>query len=219
MNAKKRPLLVGCLLLGSAIALFFTVGFGQPRTRTLPVNFDLPTNGQWTQSEPFYAGVAGKFRASLLLERTLPFRELECLADVGMPYPRSTASGRRTDCPAGYNPTVLEWAVVEQGKPVPLNYSFGEHAGTYSSADVGRDLGLLQLRYFRSYVARARIVRGSQALEATHPKFQLAFEGSPFPEDYLVQTALVSLVAIGLGLTGTAKLAREALRATQGKGQ
>ena len=77
---------------------------------------------------------------------------------------------------------------------------------------------MLELRYFTSYVARARIVGGSQALAATRPKFQLAFEGSPFPEDYLIQTALVSLVAIGLGLTGTAKLAREALRATRGKG-
>jgi hypothetical protein len=218
LNAKKRPLLVGCLLLGSAISLFFTVGFGQPRTRTLPVSFDLPATGQWIQSKPFYAGVAGNFRASLLLERKLPFRELECLADVGMPYPHSTASGRRTDCPVGFSPTVLEWAVIERGKPVQLNYSFGDHAGRYSAADVGRDLGVLELRYFTSYVARARIVGGSQALAATRPKFQLAFEGSPFPEDYLIQTALVSLVAIGLGLTGTAKLAREALRATRGKG-
>lgn len=217
-RARKRlwvRLAVGALLIIGAAGLYLSKGFGAP-DHSRPVVLVLPSDGRWIESAPIHASPGGRYRASLSLERKYPRREMECLADVGMPFPTSTESGRRTDCPAGFSPSQLEWNLVEDGRATNRTYDFGDHAGEYASATVGRSLGIFMLRPGPSYVVRARLRDAPSQLWTTRPKFELAFDDMA---SLVVQALFFSAISgvmglIGLGL-GFAALLRIASKPTR----
>lgn len=188
---------VGVLLIGAAPGLFLT---GLRSSGSIAACNPGPSvRWAWIEGAPFRASIGGRYRASLSLERKYPQREMECLADVGMPFPTSTASGRRTDCPPGFSPAQLEWSLIEKGHPASPTYDFGHHAGEYSSATVGRSLGIFMLRPGRSYVVRARLSGAPIQLWATGPKLELAFDDVA---SLIVKALFFSAVSGVLGVVG-----------------
>ena len=190
---------VGALLIIAAVGLYLSKGFGAP-DHSRPVVLALPSDRRWIESAPFRASPGGRYRASLLLERKYPHREMECLADVGMPFPTSTESGRRTDCPAGFSPSRLQWNLIEDGRAANLTYDFGgDHAGEYASATVGRSLGIYMLRQGPSYVVRALLREAPSQLWTTRPKLELAFDDMA---SLIVQALFFSVMSGIIGLVG-----------------
>ena len=200
-RASKRFWVHACLgvwLIVAAAILFLTKGLGSA-DQSRPVVLALLSDGSWIESAPFRASITSSYRASLSLERKYPMREMECLADVGSPFPRSTEPGRRTDCPPGFSPAHLEWSLIEEGVPANQTYDFGPHAGEYTSDTVGRSLGSFVLRSGRTYVVRARLSGAPTQLWATGPKLELAFDDMA---SLAVPASFFSLVAGVLGLVG-----------------
>ena len=189
---------IGVLLIVAATILFLTKGLGSA-DQLRPVVLTLPSDGSWIESAPFRASITSSYRASLSLQRKYPHREMECLADVGSPFPRSTEPGRRTDCPPGFSPAQLEWSLIEEGRPAKRTYDFGQHAGEYTSDTVGRSLGAFVLHSGRSYVVRARLSEAPTQLWATGPKLQLTFDDTAW---LAVPASIFSLVSAMLGLVG-----------------
>ena len=201
-RARKRlwvRMSVGALLIIAGVGLYLSEGFGA-QDHSRPVVLVIPSDGSWIESAPFRASPGGNYRASLSLERKYAHREMECLADVGMPFPASTESGRRTDCPPGFSPSELDWNLFENGRAVGPTYAFGDHAGEYASATVGRSLGIYRLRQGPSYVVRARLRGAPTQLWTTRPKLELAFDDMA---SLAVQALLFSVVS---GITGLAGL-------------
>lgn len=199
----------GGLLLLAAVGLYQTKGFGAP-DRSRPLVLALPADGRWIESTPFRASIGGDYRASLTLERKYPHREMECLADVGMPLPTSTESGRRSDCPTGFTPAQLQWSLIEEGRPARQTYDFGQHAGEYGSDTLGRSLGIFELRPGRSYVVRARLSGAPPQLWTTGPKLELAFGDMA---SLIVQALLFSAASGAMGLIGLGYLIAAAWKA------
>lgn len=207
-NRRWVVLCVGLVLVAAASVLFFTLGFGAA-DHSRPVAIALQPGSRWVTTGPFRASPPGRYRASLSLGRKYEHREMECLADVGMPYPTSTESGRRTDCPPSFPPSNLEWVLLEDGRPAAQTYAFGKHAGEYSSASVGRSLGIYDLRPGRSYVVRARLTNAPQEVWTTAPKLELAFDDMA---SLLVRTLFFSALSVVMGVAGIALLIAESWR-------
>lgn len=189
---------LGVLFIAAALALFMIAGFGAP-DRSQPVNMTLRRDGGWVKSTSFLAAPPGFYRVSLTLSRKFPQREMECLADVGMPFPLSTESGRRTDCPPGYSPLHLSWIVLEDGKPLSRSGEFGEHAGEYSGTTVGRSLEGFELRRGRKYEVHVRVIEAPERLWTTDPKVRLAYNDVA---GLIVRALLCSILSGLLGATG-----------------
>ena len=188
----------GALLIVAATMLFLTKGLGSA-DQSRPVVLALLPDGNWIESAPFRASITSSYRASLSLERKYPHREMECLADVGSPFPGSTEPGRRTDCPPGFSPAQLEWSLVEEGRPAKQTSDFGPHAGEYTSDTVGRSLGSFVLRSGHTYVVRARLSEAPIQLWATGPKLELAFDDMA---SLAAPASFFALVSAVLGLVG-----------------
>ena len=171
---------------------FGALDYGRPALVTLR------HDGGWVESAPFSA-TPGLYRAPVSLNRKYPQREMECLADVGMPFPLSTEGGRRTDCPPGYSPLQLSWIVLEDGKPSGRSGNFGDHAGEYSDAAVGRSLGSVELRRGRSYKMRVRVIEAPEKLWATNPTVSLAYGDMT---GLVVGSLFFSVLSGALGVTG-----------------
>jgi hypothetical protein len=167
--------------------------------RSRPVVVNIRQDGEWAGSGPFRAPLPGRYRASLSLSRKYAFREMECLADVGMPFPHSTASGRRADCPPAFFPGRLDWVLVERDRPVDRSYDFGPNAGEYSTSSVGRSLGIFVLRRGATYTVRARISGAPPQLWATRPQLELGYDDT---FTLVAMGRLVLMVVVLLGLIG-----------------
>jgi hypothetical protein len=180
-------------------------GFGQPQSFYRPVDVPLPMNGSALQTGPFTIWHPGHYRVSLQLKRRHPHREMECLADVGMPFKTSSATGRRTDCPpSGFPPTMIEWTLLDHGKR-PSQNDAGGHAGEYSREFVGRTLGWCDLRRFHTYRFTARILNPNPNLALTEPRVLVDYDEAA---GAIVSQLFFSLIGIGLGLIGLIGLVR-----------
>lgn len=200
-------LAIATAILAVAAVIHFTLGFGAP-DRSVPATLDLPLDGSWAEAPAFRPHPPGSYRVSLELDRRFPHREMECLADVGSPEPASTAPGRRTDCPPGFDPLGVEWRLLEDGRPARLGYDFGPHAGEYSGATVGRSFVMVDLARGRTYQLRARTTDSPASSAVTRPRLRIAYGDMA---ELVVQALFWSALAILLAFVG-AVLLIEALR-------
>lgn len=204
MRATILRLLLALGLMAAAPGLYMTAGFGAP-DRSRPVLMELPLDGRWVESATFRAAPPGGYRASLLLDRRHPHREMECLADVGFPSPTSGTPGRHPDCPAAFRPLVVEWTLLENGLPAKPTYDFGLHAGEYSGDTVGRSFATFDLARGVPYRVRARVIDAADAVTITRLRLQLAYDDMA---RLLVRSLFWSVAAGVLVFAGLTLLAR-----------
>lgn len=200
-----------CAAFGLAALIWFTKGFGS-RDDGVAVVLNLRQDGAWVRSAPFRPETTGHYRVSLELKRRFPHEVMECLADVGAPYPNSGEPGRRTDCQVGYAPGQLEWSLQENGRPATWS-AFPPYSGEYSRDTVGRSVSAVDLDRRSIYVLRARLRGASPAMATVEPTFRIAFDDMA---SLIVSALFYSVAAFAVAFAGLG-FAAQAIRSRRGE--
>ena len=189
---------LGAICVAAAFTLYFSMGDGAG-DHSRPVALSISPNGQWVSSRPFRPQEQGNYIASLWLRRRYPDKEMECLADVGIPDPANAVIHPPNDCPPALFPASLQWTLIEDGHPVAQTLSGRDHLGGGDAARISRWLGTYSLDRRRTYVVRARFINAPPTFAATAPILDLQFADLP---SLIVKDLLFSFGSLLLGVLG-----------------
>ena len=164
-------------------------------------------DGRWT-SPPFRVHARNDYRAAVEIERTFSFHETECLLDVGMPYPNSSASGPPENCPAAFKAPAIGWEILENGRQLRCAEVFPLNTGGYAAASMDHEFCELSLRPNAEYVARVSVSGAPLVWRQTSPRFRVLLEpmvietGAVLSFFVFVTTMLLVMAALVIAFLG-----------------
>ena len=205
------PFTVGAFLCTAAEVLFLSI-FVEGWLNAKPLRLELNGDDKITSSE-FRVQETRGYRAVLEIDRKFPFRETECLLGVGMPDPLSSRSGLRTDCPSDFPPADLEWAIMKDGRPLPIAGKVPAHDGKYGNDTIARELGFVALRNGQLYSAEAQLRHSNTNLKQAAPRLIIYLNpDDQNPEGAILAVGFKFVLSVLFALAGVASLIYGLLR-------
>jgi hypothetical protein len=194
----KAPLLIlsiGLAIIGGS----FVVAYWYKWT---PVSFPVDLRQGITRSPPFSVNLTDNYAIEIEVERTLPFKQLNCLLGIG------ETTYEIEMCQAIPSPVEYKWWVFSpSGELIAQGTSAQKHSNGRTSARImSRVIGEFQAEAGNEYVVQVESLKDASVLASTNPHIKVQSHTTAQKSHYVV-SGIVRVIGLMFAIPGIIWLA------------